>query len=95
MKITAMTAWINVRTQRDTQVEGYLQEIHRSRPEDAKVVEKTFMQFAHELLELRAAAGGTARPTTTTTTGTTASTTTGTTASSSQDLLNEHLAMKQ
>ena len=96
MKIAAMNSWINVKTQRDAEVEQYLQEVHRRRPEEAPIVETAFTQVAHELLELRAAAGGAARPTglgasTSASTGTTASSS----QSSSQNIMAEHLAMKE
>ncbi len=62
MKIASMNVWIEGKTKRDAEVEQYLQEVHRRRPEEAQIVESAFTQVAYELLELRAAAGGAARP---------------------------------
>ncbi len=55
-QLNKLGEWVNGRQERDDRVEGYLQNLHKERPEEGKVVKDTFLQFAQEIVYLRATA---------------------------------------
>ena len=71
VKIEELQRWVRERIHRDAQVEGYLGNLERDRPDEGATIKMAFQSIVEELMVLRSKTASAAQPTDPTTTGTT------------------------